>query len=158
GSIRLELAVPSDTSFVGGVAVDLSLRLDAFEEAGTIAMSGDPEAPTWRLAVRKDGDVRQLVFEVTLESEEVESITMDLPEPRCAVAGAVPPSACDTVWSIATADCPATACDPDQGMPAHCFEDFGYRQWRHVAARYDVGTNTFELLWDGLSVEQRSAS
>ncbi|MCX4242660.1 peptidoglycan DD-metalloendopeptidase family protein [Paraliomyxa miuraensis] len=160
GSTTMKVAVSEEEGFVGGVAIDLSLRLDVFEDPGTIAMSGDPENPTWKLSVRMEGDVRQLVFEVTTESKTSQSIVMELPEPRCAVAGPVIASGCDAVLgnAFAPADCPATACDPDEGMPAHCFEDLGYRQWRHVAARYDVGANTFELMWDGLSVEKRTAS
>lgn len=87
---------------------------------------------------------------------EVRELVLDLDEPRCR-AEAAPASCTDANGDLeadvlrSPAACALTAsCDPSNtAVERHCFIDFGYRQWRNVAARYDVGTGQFELLIDG---------
>lgn len=148
----------ADTSFGGGVVLDLELLLEPIdsEEYLDVVRGGDDEHTSWRLAVRKSPDTgrRELAFQVTLAPQEegatepvVAEIVGQLPEPECRAAAAEASCSSGVAGEPSACAVPET-CDPSL-VELHCMSDLGYRQWRHVAASYDDQSGTFELLLDG---------
>jgi MYXO-CTERM domain-containing protein len=161
GRGSLSYAGSEDTSFSGGVVLDLELLLDpiASEEYLDVVRGGDDEHTSWRLAVRKNAETgrRELAFQVALEQQDEEAaegaayvvseIVGQLPEPECRAIAAV--ASCPSgVASEPSACALPETCDPSLVEP-HCMSDLGYRQWRHVVASYDDQAGTFQLLLDG---------
>ena len=164
-----------ETTFAAGVVFDLELELDQITspEWVDILRAGDDDETTWRLVARLDEDTatRQLGLLATVAAaaddgdgdadpmpdmgdgadEEAPQTTVlelvgVLPEPQCRAT----PTA--ETCGAAPSECPVAPpnCDPALavGVPIHCFSDFGYRQWRHIAGRYEA-SGTFRLLIDG---------
>lgn len=154
GSVSYEGS--ADTSFADGVVIDMDLKLDQITsgEYLDVARGGDDEHTIWRLAVRQNAETgrRELAFSVTLAPEEeggearVSEIVGELGEPQCRAAAVE--AACLSGVSAPAACSIPESCDPSV-VDLHCFSDLGYRQWHHVAAVYDDGAGTFQLLLDG---------
>lgn len=167
------------TSFTAGVVFDIELELDPITSTEWVDLlrGGDADETTWRLVARynEGAGTHELGLQVTVAGTAdagdpgasddattsggatstgapdeapagttVLEVVGTLSEPQCGAAST--PMIC-----APAPDCPAapSSCDPAAGVPLHCFSDFGYRQWRHVAGRYDDANETFELRLDG---------
>lgn len=158
--------------------LDLELDQITSTEWVEILRAGDDDETTWRLVARYDESTatRQLGFQVTVaaaadggdgaaddgttgattgtgaadepagETTVLEAVGT-LSEPQC---GAAPVAG---TCAPAPEVCPPAPdnCDPapSANVPIHCFSDFGYRQWRHVAGTYDETNQIFQLQLDG---------
>lgn len=167
------------TSFAAGFVFDVELELDPITSTEWVDLlrGGDADETTWRLVARYDeaAGTHQLGLQVTVagtgdagdaggpddattsggatstgaaDEAPADAMVLEavgtLSEPQC--RGTSSPAIC-----APTSECPEapSSCDPAAGVPMHCFSDFGYRQWRHVAGRYDEASETFELRIDG---------
>jgi len=152
GDSYLHVNLNEGSNFFDGVAVEASVFLDRIDDntgEQVIAAQGPLGKEAWKFAIVREDSVNKLKFTTWRTEGDVVTADREIPGLSCAStlfnvdtcsaeAGPAPDVECPS---------PQEVCD-DPNVSLACVEDFGYRQWRHVAVSATVEDGV-QLFWDG---------